>query len=544
MRWQIKSTFQTDTPNNQSQHIVKHLLNQRGFKTTSQQQEFLNPPEPSLKIALTQLPDFDQTQLNKAHARINKAINSHQPIIIYGDYDCDGISAATILWTALHQSGAIVKPFIPHRVHHGYGLSSNGVTDALSLFPNKQPLIITVDNGISAIKEAQKLKKMGLDLIITDHHTPPDILPPAHSIVHTTHLSGSGVAWLIASLFNPHPLTEFAALGTVCDLLPLTGFNRSLVKHGLEHIKNTSNPGLLALYQAAGIADTAQISTYHLGYILGPRINAVGRLSHALDALRLFCTTNQTTAQSLAHHLSNLNYQRQDLTQDHATMAINHFKSLSTLPNILVFHHPDFHEGIIGLVASRLTDHFHRPSIIISSADNVLKASARSVPGINITQLISQTSHLLTNYGGHHQAAGFSASPDHLQDIHDSLTKLGDSLDPKLLVKTLDIDLQLDPSLLSLDLFDQLSHLEPFGIANPQPIFASSLPVKSHSLIGKTMTHLKVQPEQPFTHLDVIGFNLASRRHKLSNHSSFAFSLNKNHFRGKTSLQLLVKDIK
>lgn len=546
MHWQIKHQLTKKDPQARIDQLQTILLSNRRIKTSAQKDLFLNPPSPTPQIITDLLPDLDQDQLSKSAQIIKKAISNQRPIIIYGDYDADGITATAILWKTIYKLGGNCLPFIPHRQKHGYGLGEKGLKTALKLFNSKNPLIITVDNGISSLKTAQKIKNSPADLIITDHHQPPTKLPPARAIVHSTHISGSAVSWLLASRLAAKPVPlDLVTLGTVCDVLPLTGPNRVLVKAGLQALRQTKNLGLKALCQVADIKPN-QIKTYHLGFVLGPRINASGRLDHGLQALRLLTTTNPQRAQKIARQLDSLNSKRQQLTDRHTKQAINQFQDLPQLPPILITAGSDYHPGIIGLIASQLTERFHRPSLAIAIDENQAKGSARSISKLDITQIISSAEPHLSSFGGHAQAAGLSTSKDQLPDLKKSLLQTAQKIDPKLFKKTLKIEAHLQPDDLTFNTLNMIENFAPFGVGNPRPTFAGSLPVSSSRLVGSTKKHLKLKLKPPHHHLDAIGFYHADKQALLENtpQPHLAFTLQKNTFRGNTSLQLNLKDIK
>lgn len=546
MRWNIKHKLTKKDPKERLSELEDLLLANRGLKTDSDKDFFLNPPQPTPKKLIKYLPDLDQDQLKQATQQINKAIKKKRPIIIYGDYDCDGIAATAILWQTIYDLGGKALPFIPHREKHGYGLNKSGLDDALELFDQNDPLIITVDNGISSQKIAQQIKDSPADLIITDHHQQPQKLPVAQSIVHSTHTSGSAIAWLLASqLSQTTDHLDLTALGTVCDLLPLVGPNRMIVKAGLESLRQTKNLGLKALCQVAGV-DPKQIQTYHLGFVLGPRINASGRLDHGLKALRLLTTTNPARAKKIAQELDQLNRQRQDLTTTHSRQTITQFANLPQLPPILLAASSQFHEGIIGLIAAKLTERFHRPSLVVSLQDGQAKGSARSISGVDVTQLISSADQFLTSFGGHSQAAGLSTTIEQLPSVKETLLETAQKIDPKLFEKSLSIEAQLSPDDLTFDALKMIENLSPFGIGNPRPVFASQIPITDFRLVGSDKNHLKVSLDSPYQDLDVIGFYQADKKDLLSSTKKphLAFVLQENTFQGRTSLQLNLKDVK
>lgn len=546
MRWQVKHTLTKKDPQARLDQLQELLFLNRDLKTDSQRQFFIAPPQPTPALLLDKLPDLDVEQLEKAVLLIKQALEEQRPIIIYGDYDVDGICATAILWQTLYDLGGKVLPFIPHRQKHGYGLNKAGLAAALELFDTDSPLIITVDNGITSQKTAQEIKDSPVDLIITDHHQPLDELPPALGIVHSTHTSGSAVSWLLASkLSGQTDHLDLVALGTVCDVLPLTGPNRMLVKAGLEALHQTENLGLKTLCRVAGL-QPADIETYHLGFILGPRINAAGRLDHGLDALRLLTTTSPSRARKLAQKLDTLNRKRQDLTARHTRQTIAQFRDLPQLPPILLASSTDYPEGIIGLIAAKLSQRFHRPSLVVALDKDQAKGSARSIPGVDVTQLISSAEHLLSSFGGHSQAAGLSTSIDQLPSLKEALLQAAQDIDEKLFEKALRIEAHLSPADLTFDTLKLTEKLSPFGLGNPRPVFASQLPVAGSRLVGSNKKHLKLSLKRPYQDLDAIGFYQAPKRSLLQTTSKphLAFVLQANTFQGRTNLQLNLKDIK
>lgn len=452
----------------------------------------LDPPSPTL-ASLRTLPDLSPDQLDQAVQLIKVAIQNHTPILIYGDYDCDGVCATAILYQTLIKLTPTVHPFIPHRQKHGYGLSSAGIKDALAeikqRFPGT-PLVVTVDNGISATKEIKSLKKTGAVVIVVDHHLLPDTPPPSVN-VHSTLVCASTLSLLLASSLEGQlqPI-ELAALATVTDQVPLLGINRSLVLHGLKSMRLTKNIGLKALIDASLPAATP-LDTYHLGFILGPRINAAGRLDHALIALRLLLTQDSQSAQRLVARLGDINQLRQDHTTDHVAAAVTQFSTQTSLPPILLTSSPDYHEGIIGLIAAKLSETFRRPAIAVSMGD-VLKGSARSIKGVDITATLRSLPVQFNSLGGHEQAAGFSLDPHNLTLLTDSLAKLNLDLPQNLL----DIDIALKPLHLTHALYQLLSRFAPFGAGNPEPLLAIQTPVKSTRLVGSNKQHLQFRFDQ------------------------------------------------
>lgn len=554
MFWHLHHTVNSETPLTRQQEIFTAILHNRGLHTVESIHAFINPPSP-----LTISPEtagLNPEELNKAVKRILSAITNHQPIIIYGDYDADGITATAILWETVHACGAKAYPFIPSRDLHGYGLTIKGITDALSLYHSRTihqyPLIITVDNGITAVEAASYLKDQKLDLIITDHHQLPVKLPQAAAIVHASTISGAGVAWFLAkSLLQAFSqeksalnTLDLAVIGTVADLMPVTGVNRSLIKHGLPNLQNSPRFGLQAIMKEAELSTSQEITPYHIGFIIAPRLNAMGRLEHALDSLRLLLTTNPERAASLAQLLGQTNRIRQELTQQYVDHALHQVGN--TPEKILIIDHESYHEGVIGLVAGKLAEHYYRPAIVIARKESISKASARSIAGVNITALIRECSSLLISVGGHPMAAGFSINTEKIEDFRTLLTQQATlAITEDVLKPTLKIDCLVNLSDLNQSLFKQLETLKPFGIGNPKPLFAiNNVVVAESRVVGKRGSHLKLLVKDGSNHyLSAIGFNLGHLLPDPGHTISLAASLEENTFNGRTNLQLNLKDI-
>src|SRR3990167_9079108 len=376
--------------------LLALLAKNRGLTTPSKLKNFLSPKlEQILKVYIT--------EAHVGKQRVIEAIKYGQKIAVYSDYDADGLCATAIMWETLYDLGANVIPYVPHRMTEGYGLSKSGIT---KLKEDGVKLIITVDHGVTAKEQVEYAKELGIDVIITDHHVLPPLLPKPRALVHTTDLCGAGVSWrfcweLLKTLKPSYKnqlaqKLELAALATIADLVPLTEGNRAIVKLGLEKLAKSTRPGIKALIKASQIS--GPIGTYEIGHILAPRINAMGRIEHGLDSLRLLCTKSQSWADKLASLLTKTNTSRQDLT----TKAIDHAKSLVTDDMLVgVVDHQSWHEGVIGLVASRLVESFWRPMIVISRGEKYSKGSARSIPGFNIIEAIRASSQYLVDAGGH-----------------------------------------------------------------------------------------------------------------------------------------------
>jgi single-stranded-DNA-specific exonuclease len=457
---------------------------------------------------------------------------------LYGDYDVDGVCATAILWETLHPLSSQIKPFIPHREKDGYGLSQSGIDACLS---QGAKLIITLDNGIVAHEQIAYCRQQGCDVVIIDHHTISDNLPDANFVLHSTSCSAAGLAWFFSrdfiQLSHLSPASSdhlsLAAMATICDLVPLLGTNRSLVAHGLTELRSTTRPGLQALFKLAGIEQTT-IDPYHVGYIIGPRLNAMGRLEHAMDSLRLLCTPNPVQAAELANLLHATNLTRQSETES----AISHATSLNPTGDVLVVASETYHPGVIGLVAAKLTEKFYRPSIAISIGPVVSKGSARSISGFNITDHIRQFSSQLVNVGGHAMAAGFTIDNKFLTEFIAHISQA--SIDPNLFIRPTRVDMELPLDSVTLDLYYRLAELAPFGLGNPTPTFSTSgVSMTDPRRIGQDGKHLKFRAGE----LEAIYFNAPLGIEQPTSNISIIYSLTLNTFNGKTSLQLNIKSI-
>ncbi|MBI4129678.1 single-stranded-DNA-specific exonuclease RecJ [Candidatus Roizmanbacteria bacterium] len=541
--------------------IISILLNNRGFKSKKAIDEFLNP---SLDH-ISKYRFFDTNSLEKAIQRIKKAIEKKEQVIVYSDYDADGITGAAILWETFDTLGADAYPYVPNRMEEGYGLSKKGIDNVRKDYPNAK-LIITVDHGITAVEQTAYAKEKGFDIVITDHHTLPKKLPKAYAIIHTTELAGSGVAYVFSKkcsdaihgvknkgainrittdLTNDH--LALAAIGTISDLVPLIGHNRVIAKFGLEVLNNTKRIGLLSLFEESGLLGRP-IGTYEVGFMIGPRINASGRLTHALDALRLLCTKSPKRAELLAKLLNQTNLDRQSMLQ----IATQHAKTLvSSEKKLLFIAHESYHEGVIGLVASKLVEEYYRPAIVLSKGEMYSKASARSINGFNIVEAIRTCSDILVNVGGHPMAAGFTVETSKLIVLEKRLVQFAtEQIRDAQLERELRIDTELSFSDISWELYDAIKQFEPFGIGNPEPVFISNdVAIVDARVIGRDNNHLKLKVKQHHSPkgvvFDAIGFGKGELYAQLSPDKpiSIAYSLSANEWNGNTSLQLKLKDL-
>lgn len=539
--WEIQTKLKTKNLKLKTEKVIKILLNNRGLKTDKEQKEFLNPKNPQ-KITAKEL-NIPEKEVNKAVARIKKAIEKKEKIIIYGDYDTDGVCATAIIWETLYALGANVLPFIPKR-DEGYGLKVERIEE----FAKAQvKIIITVDQGIVAYAQAESAKKNKVDLIITDHHALGKKLPKAFSIIHTLKLSGAGVSWFLARQFG-NPDLDLVTVGTIADLMPLTEANRSIVTFGLQALQKTKRVGLQKLFAKAGIKPE-NISTYEVGYLIAPRINAAGRIEDPMDALRLLCVKNEEKAEIFAQILEEKNKERQIMMEQMTIHAREVWLKEDSKGKLIFISDTSYEEGIIGLIAGKLTEEFYRPSIILTHGEKFSKASARSIYGFNIVEAINTCSDLLDSCGGHEMAAGFSVENSKLEELKNRLTVLAEKkINEEMLQPRLRIDLQLDLSDLSLELAESLEKLAPFGLGNPEPVFTSNdLRIVESRTVGSDNKHLKLKVADSCGNIiEAIAFGMGSQLASLANNKSVSlvYNLDINEWNCEKKLQLKIKDIK
>ncbi len=528
-----------------TKRIFNILLENRGIKTKKEVDEFLDPQIEKVTVKNV---GIDVSEIKKALELIKKTIQENKAIIIFGDYDVDGITGTAILWETIFSFYKNVHPYIPHRMDEGYGLSIKGIKN-LQAIVKDIGLIITVDNGIVAGKAVEYAKSNGIQVVITDHHTPGDILPDADAIIHTTSLCGAGVGYLFSTtirsafqLSEDVSRIELVALATVADLVPLNAYNRTLLKFGLEKLRNTNRVGLLALFEEARI-NKLDIDTYHIGHMIAPRLNASGRISHAMDGLRLICTTNKVRAKKLAMILEGINKERQALTFSSAEDAKQHVKDIG---NIVIAESSEYEQGVVGLIASRLVEEFYRPSLAISIGQEISKGSARSIPGVNIIELIRSCPDYLIEAGGHPMAAGFSMKTINLDSFKKAIVKASEKIEKKLFVKELKIDLEIEFGQITLELYDLVKKLAPFGMGNPVPVFMTKkVQVLSLKKVGKQEDHLQMFLGKDGVEFKGILFNhIKKQTLSVGDIIDVIYTIEQNIWKDKKTIELKVKDFK
>ncbi len=538
--------------------LVVQILYNRGITTPEQAEAFLTPD------ALVGNP-FQMRGVNEAVDRIRRAIRAGEAIAVYGDFDVDGVTATALLVQTLESLGAQVKPYIPHRIDEGYGLN----LDALKQLKEQGvSVVITVDCGVRSLPEVAFGKQIGLDMIVTDHHAPSEMLPDAFAIVNpkqplckypSKELSGAGVAFKLSQALlradaqvplskDRAPLAEDAlvdlvALGTVADLVPLTGENRALVQRGLSSLRQSERPGIQALIRQAALKPES-IDAGTIGYTVGPRLNAAGRLESALMAYNLLVTQYPGEAEDLARKLEETNRERQRLTTEMTMKARDAVVSSAESERLLFVIAPEFPEGIVGLIASRLSEEFYRPSIAVHQGEDESRGSARSVSEFNIVAALDQCRDLLVRHGGHAMAAGFTVRNENMSELQARLKEIATrELAQSNLVSTLNVDAEATLGEMNLTLEKSLEQLAPFGYGNREPIFACrNLAVREARVVGTD--HLKLTLSDGNVLMDAIAFRQGSWLGNLPPHIDVAYQLEAQTWNGRTRLQLNVKDIK
>ena len=429
---------------------------------------------------------FLLTDMQKACERIWQAIDNGETIVVFGDYDVDGVTATALLYQHLKGMGATVKCMLPSREGDGYGLSRNAIQ---SIHDKGYQLIVTVDNGISAVEEAEFAAELGIDLIITDHHLPPETLPKAVAVVDPRRLDdtspfkglcGAGVAFKLCAALDGCPPEEMldycgdlAAVGTVADVMPLTGENRTLVKSGLRQLQNTDRPGLEALLEEVGLAGRP-ITAENISYAIAPRINAAGRMDSAVTALQLVLCEDPDRAEELAHKLNEINVKRQETELEifKAAQVLLEQQPERLEDRVMLLWGRDWHPGVIGIVASRLVERTGRPVIVVTVDEHgECKGSGRSVPGFNLHACIGSCADLLIRYGGHAMAAGLSVREENLEALRRRLNEWAARECPVLQIPPLTCDLPIHLDRVTVDSVRRIDALAPFGAENPTPVF-------------------------------------------------------------------------
>ncbi|GGM30767.1 single-stranded-DNA-specific exonuclease [Paraliobacillus quinghaiensis] len=528
---------------------IKKLLAKRNIKTNSEVSSYLQPNlnelyEPSLLDGI-----------EKAKQRINQAIENGESILVFGDYDADGVTATAILVEALRELGAMCDYYIPNRFTEGYGPNEQAFREA-----KKQgfQLIITVDTGIAAIESAIVAKEIGMDLIITDHHELQESVPEALAIIHPKcsekypfkELAGAGVAFKLAQHllgYFPEKLLDLVVIGTIADLVPLVDENRVLAYHGLKAISQSKRPGIQALIKICSIQDS--ISEEDIGFLIGPRINAVGRLQSAYPAVELLLTEDQEEADMIANQINTLNQERQQIVTEIASEAAAMVEaSPDTNKNVIVVAKEGWNQGVLGIVASKLVRTFQRPAIVLTIQNEVnrAKGSARSIPAFDLFANGMQIKESFLQFGGHSQAAGMTLEIDKVDEVRRYLNQLADQqLKPEDYQEEFEVEDSIDIDSIDIAMIHEINRLAPFGMGNPKPLFHFKAKPIEQRQIGSQKNHLKMMFRSSNTQLNGIGFGMGHLFPSISTQAEVEMVgyLQVNEWNGKKSPQVMIKDL-
>lgn len=538
--------------------IMARVLYNRGLETPSAAYEFLNNqfeiPDPFLMLGM-----------NKAVERIRRALRDGESIVVYGDFDADGVTSVAVLVQTIQALGGRVEPYIPDRADEGYGLN----VPALQAFAEQGiKLVITVDCGIRSVMEVEAGNAAGLDIIVTDHHSVGEVLPPAYAILNPKQpncpypedmLAGVGIAFKLAtallraaqasgqpSSLQPDDLLDLVAIGTVADLAPLDRpENRKIVQLGLIELARAKRPGVYALMDISRVRPEKMSST-SIGYALGPRINAAGRLEKAITAYNLLMTNEWREATMLAKELQDINYRRQQLTTEAHELARQMAVPNGHVPSLLFAADESFMPGIVGLVAGRLTEEFYRPAAVIEIGPEESHGSCRSTPEFHVTNALDQCADLLLQHGGHAQAAGFSIRTENIPALHERLAAIAaQELVHHDMCPTLMIDAQVNLIDLTMELAQRFKRLEPLGTDNPEPVLCTRrLRVVDARRVGLDGKHLKLKLADGPVSMDAIAFRFGHWLNDLTTYVDVAYNLQINEWNRRVNLQMNIVDIK
>lgn len=529
----------------EGESVVDFLLRTRGMTDAEEREKFLYP---SLKDIQN---PAQLDQIDRVKERLKQAKENGETVVIYGDYDADGVTSTTIMYKTLQALGIDCQFYIPNRFSEGYGMNEKAIERFASDFVD---LIITVDNGIANIDEVRLANDLGIDVIVTDHHEIQEELPEAYAIIHPDlspdyrfkPLAGAGIAWQIAHYLlgeEAHALLDLAAIGTVADLVPLTGENRILVSEGLKVLQRTENIGLKQLCHVAKL--DGKITERDIGFVLGPRINAVGRLENAMLAVELLLTEDPLEAETIAEEIESLNQERQRIVQNIVDEAE---RQVDESHRFIMLAQEDWHEGVLGIAASRLVNRYHRPVMLLTLNETTQewKGSARSVPGFNLFENLMDIRSLFTKFGGHSQAAGMSFPKENFSDIHAFLEeRMETNFSGVIGKKEIEIDIALSLEEINETLVHEIEQLAPFGVENERPTFyLEGIPSQVRQ-IGQDQRHLKLQFQQGNQRIEAIGFQLGHVAPYIAKHSTVSLvgELQINEWNGQTTVQILLEDL-
>lgn len=530
------------------------LMNIRGLDDAAHLREFLGEGEPLSDPFL--LKDMD-----KAAARITRAVDNMEKIAVYGDYDADGVTSTAMLYSYLETRGADVIFYIPQREGEGYGMNIGAVE---YLKEQGVSLIVTVDNGISSVQEVARANELGIDVVVTDHHRPQEILPDAVAVVDAyrpddtspyKHFSGVGIAFKLLMALEDgagdvedllEAYSDLAAIGTIGDIVPLTGENRTLIRAGLERLSQSDRPGVQALLENAGIAGKALTST-NVAFTLVPRINATGRMGAPERAVRLLISGYEEEAEVLSEEICADNEERRRVEAEIAEAAFADIEAKGYMKDrVVVVDGEDWHHGVIGIVASRVTERCGKPCMIISRGETEAKGSGRSIEGFSLFEAICACGDLLIKFGGHPMAAGITLKSENIEAFRKRINQYAAGHFPQMPTQTVTLDCKLNPAALSVSMAQSLTQLEPFGNGNPQPVFGLfNMELSNVTPVGGG-GHLRLTLEKNGAVITAMRFNTKPEElpYHIGDKIDLAVQLEAREFRGQPSLTVIVRDMK
>ena len=530
------------------------LMNIRGLDDAAHLREFLGEGEPLSDPFL--LKDMD-----KAAARITRAVDNMEKIAVYGDYDADGVTSTAMLYSYLETRGADVIFYIPQREGEGYGMNMGAVE---YLKEQGVSLIVTVDNGISSVQEVARANELGIDVVVTDHHRPQEILPDAVAVVDAyrpddtspyKHFSGVGIAFKLLMALEDgagdvedllEAYSDLAAIGTIGDIVPLTGENRTLIRAGLERLSQSDRPGVQALLENAGIAGKALTST-NVAFTLVPRINATGRMGAPERAVRLLISGYEEEAEVLSEEICADNEERRRVEAEIAEAAFADIEAKGYMKDrVVVVDGENWHHGVIGIVASRVTERCGKPCMIISRGETEAKGSGRSIEGFSLFEAICACGDLLIKFGGHPMAAGITLKSENIEAFRKRINQYAAEHFPQMPTQTVTLDCKLNPAALSVSMAQSLTQLEPFGNGNPQPVFGLfNMELSNVTPVGGG-GHLRLTLEKNGAVITAMRFNTKPEElpYHIGDKIDLAVQLEAREFRGQPSLTVIVRDMK
>ncbi len=555
-KWQIYQTDENKVKEIQEKYKINKLLAtilvNREITEKSQIEKFLNPKRNDFYNP------YEMPDMEKAIERIIKAIENKEKIIIYGDYDVDGITSVTVLKSFLEERGIHVSEYIPNRLEEGYGLNKKAVE---YIAKQGNQLMITVDCGISAIEEVEYANKLGIETIVTDHHEPGEELPKAIAVVDTKrkdnkypfrNLAGVGVVFkLIQAISQRLDLPEkeylkyldIVCIGTISDIVPLVDENRVIVKLGLKLVEQTKNLGLKAILEASGYS---KIDSNTISFGVAPRINACGRMGHQEEALKLFLSKDGEEVQELTQKLNEYNRLRQETEKQIYNESIIQIEEKDLADrNTIVVMGKGWHHGVIGIVSSRITELYFKPSILLCEEEDYGKGSGRSIPGFDLYEALTQCKDTIDKFGGHSMAVGINVKKEKFEEFKEKLEKIAKEKHTEEIVPILKIDALINLDEINKEMVESLKELEPFGEANKMPLFAfKNLKIDSIRALSEGK-HLKLTLKDDRNIVNAIGFNLGelSTEYKIGDKIDVVGNLEINSFNGVDNIQINMKDI-